>query len=234
MKKLITYVLALVMTFGLVQAQETFQGTLQYNFKMMGEGVEQYQAMLPTGMSMTVLKSDMIMEMQGGMMQMMMGKILVQGKKGKSYMIKDSEETIYVMDPEKMKQGDEDDKETAEPVITKEDEVVTIAGYECQKYKVEVETAQGPATQYVWVTDKLKMPEMKSSGGGLSGMSSGISMKGLPGIPLKTMSTQGPMTVIMTASKVDTKAPSKKLFKLPKGYSKEEFDLKSMMGGMGG
>ncbi|HHG84139.1 MAG TPA: DUF4412 domain-containing protein [Bacteroidetes bacterium] len=233
MKKLITYFIALVMTFGLVEAQETFQGTLNYDFKMMGEGVEAYQAMLPTGMSMTVLKSDMIIEMQGGMAAMMMGKIIVKGKKGLSYMIKDSEETIYVMDPAKMK-GDDDEAEKPEPTITKEDETLTIAGYECQKYKVEAESPQGTVTQYVWVTDKLKMPEMKSSGNMAGGMGGGLSMKGLPGIPLKTMNVQGPMTVIMTVKEVDLKLPSKKLFKLPKGYAKEDFDMEAMMKSMGG
>ena len=64
--------------------------------------------------------------------------------------------------------------------------------------------------------------------GGLSG---GLSMKGLPGMPLKTMANQGPITVVMTAKKIDNTIPGKSEFKLPKGYSKEDFDMSSMMGG---
>lgn len=230
MKHLITMMLALVFATSAANAQEVFQGTLQYDFKFSGEGIEQAQAMLPTGMQLQVRKSDVIVEMQGGMMAMMMGKIITYGKKGKTYMIKDSEETIYTMDPEKMKGDDEEEK--ADPVITKEDETLTIAGFECQKYKVVAETAQGEVTQYVWVTDKIKMPESKGGSGGVAGgMSGSLSMKGLPGMPLKTMVNQGPVTVIMTAKKVDNTMPDKSLFKLPKGYDKEEFDMNSMMGG---
>lgn len=229
MKQLITLLLAIVFAAGAANAQESFQGTLKYDFKFSGEGVEQAQAMLPTGMEMKVRKSDMTVEMQGGMMAMMMGKIIVHGKKGKSYMIKDSEETIYVMDPESMK---DDEGDSPDPTITKEDETVTIAGYECQKYKVTMETPQGEVTQQVWVTDKIKLPQ--GSGGAGGGLTSGLTMKGLPGLPLKTMVNQGPITVIMTAKTVDNTVPSKKLFKLPKGYEKEEFDMNAMMGGGGG
>jgi hypothetical protein len=229
MKHLITMMLALVFATSAANAQEVFQGTLQYDFKFSGEGIEQAQAMLPTGMKLQVRKSDMIVEMQGGMMAMMMGKIITYGKKGKSYMIKDSEETIYTMDPEKLK-GD-DDGDTPDPVITKEDETLTIAGYECQKYKVVAETAQGEVTQYVWVTDKIKMPESKGGSGMSGGMGANLSMKGLPGMPLKTMVNQGPVTVVMTAKKIDNTVLDKSLFKLPKGYDKEEFDMSSMMGG---
>lgn len=229
MKKLFTFLFVIAVSVTALNAQDAFQGTLKYDFKMMGEGVEQFQAMLPTGMEMAVRKSDMTVEIQGGMAAMMMGKILVKGKKGKSYMIKDSEETIYVMDPKKNDDGADDVK----PEITKEDETINIAGYECQKYKVTTETAQGPVTQYVWVTEKLKMPEMKGNAS-MGGMGSSLSVKGLPGMALKTMAVQGPMTIIVTATKVDKNVPDKSNFKLPKGYSKEEFDMNSMMGGMGG
>ena len=229
MKQLITLLFAIVFASGAAIAQDDFQGTLKYDFKFTGEGVEQAAAMLPTGMEMKVRKSDMTVEMQGGMMAMMMGKILVHGKKGKSYMIKDSEETIYIMDPEKMK---DDEGDAPEPTITKEDETVTIAGYECQKYKVTMETPQGEMTQQVWVTDKIKLPQGSGAAGG--GLTSGLTMKGLPGLPLKTMINQGPITVVMTAKKVDTQVPDKSNFKLPKGYDKEEFDMNAMMGGMGG
>ncbi|MEM0995673.1 MAG: DUF4412 domain-containing protein [Bacteroidota bacterium] len=231
MKNIITLLLAIVFSAGAATAQETFQGTLNYGFKFSGEGIEQAQAMLPTGMEMIIRKSDVIVEMQGGMMAMMMGKILTLGKKGKTYMIKDSEETIYVMDVEKMK---DDAGDAPKPKITKEDETLTIAGYECQKYKVTMETPQGEMTQQVWVTDQIKLPKSEGAGGPGGGLTSGLTMEGLPGLPLKTMINQGPITVIMTAKTVDPGVPDKKLFKLPKGYDKEEFDMKSMMGGMGG
>lgn len=230
MKKVNLLFWALLLSVGSIFAQAPFQGTMKYDFKFMGEGIEAYEAMLPTGMEINVLKTDVLTEIKGGMVAMMMGRTLSKTKKGLSYMIKDSEETIYVMDPKKMKNDEEKDAEV-EPVITKEDEVITISGYECQKYSV----VQGENTAYVWSTDKFVMPKSKGgeapSGGGMSGM---INMKGISGTPLKIMTTQMGMTVTITASEISTTAPDKSMFKLPKGYAKEDFDMEKMMGGMGG
>ena len=230
MKKISLLFWALLLTVGMTFAQTPFQGTMKYDFKFMGEGIEAYEAMLPTGMEINVLKQDVLTEIKGGMVAMMMGRTLSKAKKGISYMIKDSEETIYVMVPKKMKK-DDDGEEEVEPEITKEDETITIAGYECQKYKV----VQGESTTYVWATDKFAMPKSPegaaSGGGGMGGM---ISMKGLQGTPLKIMTVQQGMTVTITASDINMTAPAKSMFKLPKGYAKEDFDMEKMMGGMGG
>jgi hypothetical protein len=228
MKKISAIFWAFVLLTGTAFAQDNFQGTLKYEFSFMGEGIEAYQAMLPTGMELNVLKTDVLMEIQGGMAAMAMGRTLSKTKTGITYMIKDSEETIYVMDPSKKK--DEDPAETADPQVTKEDETITIAGHDCQKYKVVSQTPQGENTSYVWVTDKFNIPRSaESSGGGMSGM---LDVKGVKGTPLKVMTTQGPMTVTVTVKEISTTAPDKKLFKLPKGYAKEPFDMEKMMGGM--
>ncbi|MEM7040637.1 MAG: DUF4412 domain-containing protein [Bacteroidota bacterium] len=230
MKKLFAFIFAAVFSLSLANAQEVFQGTLKYDFKFVGEGLEGFEAMLPKGMEMSVLKKDLLVQIKGGMTEMMMGRVLTKGKEGVSYMIKDSEETIYVMDPSKMEE--DETAEEAKPTVTKEDETLEIAGYKCQKYRVEMEANGTQVTQYVWVTKDFKFPEMK--GGGMSsGMGSSMRIDGLDGVPLKSMFTQGPMTVTMTATTVDTNAPNKKAFKLPKKYDKQDFDMNSMMGGMG-
>jgi hypothetical protein len=204
---------------------------MKYDFNFVGEGIEAYQAMLPTGMEISVLKTDMLMEVKGGMAAMAMGRTLTKTKTGVSYMIKDSEETIYVMDPAKMKKDEDPNEPKSEPQVIKEDEVITIAGHECQKYKVVSNTPQGESTSYVWVTEKYKFPKAETSAN--NGMSGMLDIKGVPGMPLKVMTTQMGMTVTITASEINTKAPDKKLFKLPKGYAKEEFDMEKMMqGGM--
>ena len=161
---------------------------------------------------------------------MAMGRTITKTKTGISYMIKDSEETIYVMDPAKMKKEGDDDAAAADPTVTKEDEVLTIAGYECQKYTVVSQTPQGENTSYLWTTDKFAIPKSeKSAGGGMSGM---LDAKGVPGTPLKIMTSQMGMTVTITANEVSTKAPSKSMFKFPKGYAKEDFDMSKMGMGM--
>lgn len=227
MKKLF-FTLLLTLSMGMtVFAQETFQGTLTYGFKFMGEGVEGMEAFLPQSYTFQVYKSDMLMEMEGGMAAMMMGKILVLGKKGEAYMLKDSEKTAY-----SMKNDDNEEKsDEPTPVIEKEDETIEILGYECQKYKVTTSTDEGEMVQYVWATDKLAFPEMEG-GGAAGGMGGSMSVKGIKGLPLKTMINQGPMTVTLTATELTLEKLDKNMFKIPKGYSKEPFDP-NMFGGMG-
>jgi hypothetical protein len=225
MKKVLSLIAVLSFVASIATAQETFQGTVHYSFNIEGEGVEAFQAMMPTGMDIAVLKSDMSVEIKGGMAAAMMGRTLTKGKKGQSYMIKDSEETIYVME----KKAEEDPAADAKPVVTKEDEApVTIAGYSCQKYKVVQSTPMGEQSSFIWATDKLQMP--KSEGAGMGGM---ISSEGLPGMPMKVVTSQGPMTIVLEVTQLDRTAPAKSLFKLPKGYKQEPFDPNAMMGGGG-
>lgn len=231
MKKFTPIFCALMLATGMAFAQSNFQGTLKYGFNFMGEGIEAFQAMFPTDMEIAVLKTDLSVEVKGGMAAMAMGRTITKTKTGMSYMIKDSEETIYVMDPNKQKDTDPAESE-AKPEVTKEDEVLTLAGYECQKYKVVSNSEQGEQIAYVWVTDKLTLPK-SSTGASKNGMSGMLNIDGVPGTPLKVMTTQMGMTVTITAKEVDSKAPDKKLFKLPKGYAKEDFDMDKMMqGGM--
>lgn len=223
MKKVLSLlaVLSFVASFAVAQ-QETFQGTVHYSFNIQGEGVEAFQAMMPTGMDIAVLKSDISVEVKGGMAAAMMGRTLTKGKKGQSYMIKDNEETVYVME----KKDESDPAANAKPEVTKEDEApIMIAGYSCQKYKVVQTTPMGEQSSYIWASDKLVMPKMS---GGMSGM---ISSEGLPGMPMKVVTSQGPMTVELEVTKIDRTAPDKSLFKLPKGYKQEPFDPNAMMGG---
>lgn len=206
-------------------AQEDFQGTLTYGFKFMGEGVEGMEAFLPTSYSFMVYKSNLLMKLEGGMAAMMMGDILVDGKKGETYMLKHAEKTAY-----KMQKDGEEEEAGADPVVEKEDETIEILGYECQKYKVTTSTPDGEVVQYVWATDKLKFPETK--GGMSGGMGGSMAVKGVRGLPLKTMVNQGPMTVTLTATEIKVEKLDKNMFKIPKGYDVEPFNPE-MMGGMG-
>ena len=157
---------------------------------------------------------------------MMMGRTLVLGKKGKAYMIKDSEETIYTIE----RPDDADDEEGPEPEIVNMNETMDIAGYACTKYEIRA----GEAKSVVWVTDKIKPMKPKKKGPSVSLMGMGSGNDKLPGFPLRMENEQGPMKIILTAKEVDTTTPDKALFKLPKGYDVEELDMGAMMGGGGG
>lgn len=228
MKKTFSLFLTIAMMAGLIQAQALFQGTLTYEMKLEGEGMEAMQGMMPNAINISVLKGNTSLEYEGGMFAAMMGRMVTNGKKGLTYMIKDSEEMIYVMDPKAM--GGEEGEPVA-PQIIEEDEVLEIAGYSCKKYSIVQNTPMGEQTSYVWATDKFKMPSSEGAGGAMGGGM--VNVKGLPGMPLKVKVEQGPMTIVLLAKSVNTTLPNKSLFKLPKGYKQEPFDPNSLMGGMG-
>lgn len=217
MKKI--FAIILVMTSSFTFAQSLFQGTIKYDFVFTGEGVEDNQAFLPTRMNISVLKSDVLTEVVGGMFDM--GRTLTKTKTGISYLIKDSEQMIYVIDPAKM--NVEETVTELDPQVTKENETLTLAGYQCEKYSVVTTTDGVETIAFVWVTNKIQIPKSATDDSevGMSGM---LNMKGVPGTPLKTMTSELGVVLIITATDVSTSKPDKNIFKLPKGYKKEDYD----------
>lgn len=232
--KRITLLLSLfLMAFAAVNAQKSFEGTLEYDMKLMGEGADQVSAFMPTKQIMQFGNGNMTLEMEGGMMAAMMGKVLVQSKENKVFMIKDAEQTAIELVQEDEAEEEEDGPA---PEITELDETITIEGYECKKFKVVMDSDAGPVTQYLWVTKdiKLDMPNKKRDGIG----NNPLSVDGIEGIPLKIMSTMDmggmEMTSIMTASKVEAEKFGKDTFKVPKGYDIEKKSAQELFGGMMG
>lgn len=217
MKNLFTVLLTLCLFVPAI-AQKS-EGKIKYDFKMTGEGMEQMAAFMPQSMEIIFSKKGVVTRIKGGMMETMMGDILVN-KEG-SYMIKHGEKTVY-----DMSDATEGQEEEPKPAIEKEDEVIEILGYKCQKYKVISESEVGEVVTYVWVTDEIEIPKQKT------GMSSNLTAGNLPGIALKTMSTTMGMTTVLAATEVSTDKQDKAQFEIPKGYTKEKFDPNSL-GGMG-
>ena len=224
MKQLVLILMTAILGFGTLQAQDDFSGTIVYGMSVEGEGAEQMAGMMPEAMEMTFGDGNSAVEIKGGMAAMMMGKIVMLGKKGKAYMIKDSEETIYEMPS---REDQEAEGEEMEPEIVKLEDTKEIAGYTCQKYEIKM----GEVSSFVWAADGLN-PEKPKKGSGGGGMM-GISTKGLPGLPLRTETKQGPVTMIMEAKEVKQWNPGKDYWKLPKNYDREEFNM-GMFGGGGG
>ena len=192
-------------------AQKPFAGTVNYKWQLIGEGVEQMEAFMPTNMILVFGKGGARVSFQGGMMGAMMGEFMYSAKSKKSYMIKESEKTAYEVTEE---EGE------AEPASTydKEDEIINILGYSCQKYKVTSISDGVETSSYVWVTDQIKPYNAdKGSSLGMTGVGSGI------GFPLKVMTMTEGMTIVMTVGEINTTAPSKTLFSVPKGYAVEPF-----------
>lgn len=207
MKKSVLLFICLIATTGLF-AQKVFEGHINYSFKFMGEGVDAYTALMPTSMDLFSSKKAMLVKMNGGMMESTMGETMSTSKG--SYMIKHSEKTIYTF------KADADSKEET-PTVVKEDEVLTINGMNCQKYKVTRDSPMGEQTSYAWINSDYTLPVMGAKG------AESMAIPGVPGIVLKTMVSQGPITIVLTASEFKTGKQDKKYFTIPKGYAKKDY-----------
>ncbi len=195
-------------------AQKVFEGHISYSFKISGEGVEMYESMMPNSMDLYSSKKAMMINMKGGMMEGMMGDIVSTPKE--SFMIKHSEKTAYLFKSDEVK--DEN------PRVVKEDEQISINGLICQKYKVTKNTVQGEQTAYIWLNSDYILPAIGSKG------AENMSVPGIPGIAMKTMTSTGGLTVALTVSEFSKGKQDKKYFSIPKGYAKKDYDPNAMLG----
>lgn len=207
MKNLFLLFVCLISTSSLF-AQKVFEGHINYSMKLLGEGVDAYAALMPTSMDLYSSKKALMVKINGGMMESTMGET-VSTPKG-SYIIKHGEETIYTFSADA-----EENKEN--PTVVKENEVLTISGLSCQKYKVIKDSPTGEQTTYAWINSDYILPVMGAKG------AESMAIPGVPGIVLKTMVSQGPVTIVLTAGEIKTGKQDKKLFAIPKGYAKKEY-----------
>ena len=225
MKKLLFTLFALGALFSTSVAQ-SFEGKIVYGIELKGEGADQFAAFMPSSYEYTVKESNLKFKMNGGMTSAMMGEFIVLGDREESYMVKHSEKTAYKMEP------DEDEKESdIKPTVTKEKETAKIQGYTCQKYKVVMNSDGNEVVQYMWVTNEIKFKKPKNA------QNAGqLFVDGIDGFPLKVtseMNTMGmAMTMIMTATSVDTRKVSDSVFEIPNDYEIKKFDP-AMFGRMG-
>lgn len=214
MKKIFLVLLCFIITTNLF-AQKVFEGHISYTFKLMGDGVAMFESMMPTSMELYSSKKGILIKANGGMMEAMMGDVLSTPKE--SCMIKHNEKTAYIY-------KNDDTKKNDAPKVVKEDEVITINGMSCQKYKVTRTTAQGEQTTYAWLNSEYKLPVMTGKG------TENMMVPGVPGIALKTMTSTGGVTIVLTADEFKTGKQDKKYFTVPKGYEKKDYEPNTMLG----
>jgi hypothetical protein len=223
MKK-ITLLLTFLAAAWALNAQQTFLGTVEYDFTIEGPNVEMISFMMPEKMVLQYGKKGMKTYFEGGMMADMMGKIVVNSKDNQAFQVKDDEQTVYLMGPEDLS-GAEDP--TPDEVI-KEMEVIKIQGYLCQKYKTIQRQEDGTeSVQYIWTTEALVAPDLDTPGmQSLTGMSVGAK-KGVPGFPMKVVQYEpgADLTVTLEVIKLDFTKLKHEEFEIPKGYAVAEFEM---------
>lgn len=214
--KHIIFVIAFLVGSSSLMAQSKFQGTVKYSWNISGEGVEAFQFMMPTGSTLITSKHGSRLIIEGGMMSEMMGEIAYNAKSKKSFQLKVDAKTASELPADEAPTG-------PEPTITKEDEVIEILGYSCQKYRVESMQNGAETTQYVWTTDAFSIYDSGKN----ASISMGTSTK-LEGFPMKIVVTEGPVTMEMLVTELTPGKPSKALFSVPKDYTMEPYDPSGM------
>lgn len=212
--RIIAILIGLFTSISFALGQDKFEGSIVYTYKVPIEISDMYAALVPTSMEVHASHDAVLVRIKGGMMEQMVGDIVTTPKE--SVMIKHGEKAVYVLPADAAQQP--------VPKVTKEDEVIDILGYSCQKYRVEIETAMGLQVNYLWVTDKYAI---NLKGG--KGME-GLTFKGIEGLTLKTMTTQNDLTMVMTATSVDVKKLKNTFFEVPKGYERKAYEAQAPVG----
>jgi len=220
MKRALILITSIVCLGYQTYAQDFFEGKIHYDIQMEGENADMMKSFMPSGFDYWIKESGLKFSVKGGMMESMMGEWIIDNESGIAYMLQHSSQTAYKIDPAEY---EEDDSSKMKPEITKLNEKQQIAGYECQKYQVKMESEMGTIEQEIWATDQInvKKPKVQTN----SNVNQ-LFVEGLDAFPLKVISEM-PMGIgkmIMTASQIQPASVDDSLLELPADYKIEIFD----------
>lgn len=221
MKKNLILIIAAILMAPVAFSQKTVHGTVEYTYRVVGDGGAQLAGMLPDRMEIKYGENGISIEMFGGMMSGMMGKTVVNGKTGKAFIIKEAEKTVYLMSDEMIRS---EAKKAEDIMIEKINETKEIMGYTCQKY-IQTVSMQGMNTsQVIWVTTDLKAPDYEGDAfKGMAGQGN-ISFK-IDGFPLLIEVDFPGMTAKLQLEVKNIKYEKipDNTFQLPEGYTVKDF-----------
>lgn len=221
MKKLITAIAILVC--GITSAQIK-EGSVTYIMNI--EGLPPEQASMMGDMETKIFfKGE---KTYSEMNSMMMSTKAISDENGSLVLMDQMGNKNYIRTTKAdMEKNAEANKDKA-PKIEYTSETKTIAGYECKKAIVTINSPKDGETKAdVWYTDKISHV---SQGGGRRG---GDMFKGLNGMAMEFTVPQGPMKVKLVAKEVSLEAvPDSKFVLTTEGYTEMKMeDLKKQQGG---
>lgn len=221
MKKAFLALLLPLFMVAQAHSQKTVIGTVNYVYKVTGEGSEQMKGMMPTKMTVKYGEKGISIVMEGGMMAVMSGKTIISDETNEAFVIKASEESVYVMGEEDIR----NERVKMEDMKVEEfEDTRTVLGYPCKKY-VQTINAQGmEIPQTIWVTRDLVVPKYKSDAFKSVGSQGGLNYQ-LEGFPLMIeMKAPGmPVNIEVTVTDITFEDISGKEFEKPKGYKVKPF-----------
>lgn len=168
-------------------------------------------SMIPKGMTVKVKDGHMLTKLDGGMMQ---NEILSRKDKKETYIIDRENKTYSVSEPKDY------GSDSLDIEVTKTNEEVSILGYPCTKYRVEMSVSDNVITQEIWSTTELKGFDMSAMARQqqAAGNQHSQAFSKIEGVPLRVVvnSTQGVVT--MEAAEVKRQSLSASEFEVPAGY----------------
>ncbi len=209
-------------------AENAFEGSLRFDLAFSGGDVQErakVAMLVPESYRLYFKGNQTKIHMQGGMIGLTMGEVVIDGSTGRGYVISHMNKKAYEI------AADSNLKERMAPVIVAEDETIAIAGYECRKYKITRANPSGTMIQYMWVTDAIQLDLAASLGGALKNTMP-FWTEGLSGFPLK-ITTAFPgtaMTMTLTATEVKPQFVDPSIFAVPAGYAIESIDPGQLFG----
>lgn len=214
------YLLFLFVLAAPLAAQPAFEGHIVYQFTFDiddDQQAAQLAMVMPTSLDFKFKGTSTWAKFSGGMMEAVMGDMIVNGASQQAYLVRHTEKTAYVVD----QQPPEDEPGTELPKPTGNQAM--ILGYSCQEYMLQTETPEGLLTQSFWISDaiQVEIPDFANTGFGL-----GLTLPGMEGLPLKVeMSApggEGSLTIL--ATKISPESIADTLFTVPEGYAIKSFE----------
>ncbi len=211
-----------------IPAENAFEGNLHFNVAFTGGDLQdraKVAMLVPESYRLYFKDNQTKILMRGGMIGLTMGEIVIDGATGRGFVISHMNSKAYQI------VADLNLQERTPPVISDENETVTIAGYSCRKYKVTRINPSGTMIQYMWVTDAIKLDLAASLGGALKDTMP-FWTEGLGGFPLKIITTfpGTAMTMTLTATKVVPQHVDPSIFVVPAGYAIESINPDQLFG----
>jgi len=189
-------------------AQKPFEGTITYTTKVEGAMAaqmgEMIKSQLPEKMTVAYLGNKVRTESGDAV-------VLTDGDAGIIYFLNPATRTYRksVMHPPT--------DEAPQPKVVKTKDKTKILGHPVERYKVELNTEQGPIKMDIWAAPTLRASELAqrtnnlTRGAKVEGIPLRVSMD-VPGMDLK---------IVFSATHIQNSPPEEELFRVPADYIEE-------------
>ncbi len=205
---------------AMMDANPQMKQQMENAMKMMQGG--DMSSMMPKGMVIKIKDNNVLSKVDGGMMAM---ETLYLKDKNASYFL-DRQNKTY--SPMNNNSGNREDS-GMQPKVTKTSETMSILGYNCTKYIVEMTRGTHTMTENIWTTTDIKGIDLTNLKKQRMGRGESILFEGMDGVPMKVeaVTPEGKMTMEVTEIKKESLSSSD--FSIPSDYKETQG-----MFGMGG